>query len=120
MSLRIRVGRTTLTLRRRLGREVAPATQQPQRLPRAHLGRTRRQLKLPKLRQASYSPEFLEPPRTVEIALSPVIQEAYVQGISTSSADDLVKALGMSDVSKSHGSQLAASRRRSARRVTRP
>ena len=78
------------------------------------------ELKMPKLRQGSYSPEFLEPPRTAENALTAVIQEAYVQGISTSSVDDLVKALGMSDVSKSHGSRLAASRRRSARRVTRP
>ncbi len=58
-------------------------------------------LKIPKLRQGSYFPEFLEPRRTTEKALTAVIQEAYVQGISTRSVDDLVKALGMSGVSKS-------------------
>ena len=51
------------------------------------------ELKIPKLRQGSYFPEFLEPRRTAEKALTAVIQEAYVQGISTRSVDDLVKAL---------------------------
>jgi putative transposase len=54
------------------------------------------ELKIPKLRQGSYFPEFLEPRRTAEKALTAVIQESYVQGISTRSVDDLVKALGMS------------------------
>lgn len=58
-------------------------------------------LKIPKLRSGSYFPEFLEPRRTAEKALTAVIQEAYIQGISTRSVDDLVKALGMSEVSKS-------------------
>jgi putative transposase len=66
------------------------------------------ELKIPKLRQGSYFPEFLEPPRTAEKALTAVIQEAYVQGISTRSVDDLVKALGMSGVSKSQVSWLCA------------
>lgn len=57
-------------------------------------------LKIPKLRQGSYLPEFLEPRRTAEKALTAVIQEACVQGISTRSVDDLVKALGMSGVSR--------------------
>jgi putative transposase len=35
-----------------------------------------------------------------------VIQEAYIQGISTRSVDDLVKALGMSSISKSQVSRL--------------
>ena len=64
------------------------------------------ELKIPKLRQGSYFPEFLEPRRTAEMALTAVIQEAYVQGISTRSVDDLVKALGMSGVSKSQVSRL--------------
>jgi putative transposase len=64
------------------------------------------ELKIPKLRQGSYFPEFLEPRRTAEKALTAVIQEAYVQGISTRSVDDLVKALGMSGVSKSQVSRL--------------
>ena len=64
------------------------------------------ELKIPKLRQGSYFPEFLEPRRTAEKALTAVIQEAYVKGISTRSVDDLVKALGMSGVSKSQVSRL--------------
>ena len=64
------------------------------------------ELKIPKLRQGSYFPEFLEPRRTAEKALTAVIQEAYVQGVSTRSVDDLVKALGMSGVSKSQVSRL--------------
>ena len=64
------------------------------------------ELKIPKLRRGSYFPEFLEPRRTAEKALAAVIQEAYVQGISTRSVDDLVKALGMSGVSKSEVSRL--------------
>ena len=66
------------------------------------------ELKIPKLRQGSYFPEFLEPRRTAEKALTAVIQDAYVQGISTRSVDDLVKALGMSGVSKSQVSRCAA------------
>lgn len=63
-------------------------------------------LRIPKLRRGSYFPEFLEPRRTAERALAAVIQEAYVQGISTRSVDELVKALGMSGVSKSEVSRL--------------
>jgi len=66
------------------------------------------ELKIPKLRQGSYFPEFLQPRRTAEKALTAVIQEAYVQGISTRSVDELVKALGMSGVSKSQVSRLCA------------
>ncbi len=64
------------------------------------------ELKIPKLRQGSYFPDFLEPRRTAEKALTAVIQEAYVHGVSTRSVDDLVKALGMSGVSKSQVSRL--------------
>ncbi len=65
-------------------------------------------LKIPKLRQGSYFPPFLEPRRTAEKALAAVIQEAYVHGVSTRSVDELVKALGMSGVSKSQVSRLCA------------
>ena len=41
-----------------------------------------------------------------EKALTAVIQEAYVQGISTRSVDDLVQAMGMSGISKSQVSRL--------------
>src|SRR6267142_1523190 len=58
------------------------------------------------LRKGSYFPGFLEPRRMAEKALTAVIQEAYVQGISTRSVDDLVKAMGMSGISKSQVSRL--------------
>ena len=64
------------------------------------------ELKIPRLRSGSYFPPFLEPRRTAEKALAAVIQEAYVQGISTRSVDELVKALGMSGISKSQVSRL--------------
>jgi len=64
------------------------------------------ELRIPKLRRGSYFPGFLEPRRMAEKALTAVIQEAYVQGISTRSVDDLVKAMGMSGISKSQVSRL--------------
>ena len=63
---------------------------------------------IPKLRKGSYFPEFLEPRRAAEKALTAVIQEAYVQGLSTRSVDDLVKAMGMTGISKSQVSRLCA------------
>ena len=63
-------------------------------------------LPIPKLRKGSYLPFFLEPRPTAEKALVAVIQEAYIQGISTRSVDDLVKAMGMSGISKSQVSRL--------------
>jgi putative transposase len=64
------------------------------------------ELRIPKLRKGSYFPGFLEPRRMAEKALTAVIQEAYVQGISTRSVDDPVKAMGMSGISKSQVSRL--------------
>jgi transposase-like protein len=64
------------------------------------------ELRIPKLRKGSYFPGFLEPRRMAERALTAVIQEAYIQGISTRSVDDLVKALGMDGISKSQASRL--------------
>jgi len=66
------------------------------------------ELRIPKLRRGSYFPGFLEPRRMAEKALTAVIQEAYIHGVSTRSVDDLVKALGMSGVSKSQVSRLCA------------
>jgi putative transposase len=65
-------------------------------------------LKIPKLRRGSYFPGLLEPRRTAEKALAAVIQEAYIQGVSTRSVDELVKAMGMSGISKSQVSRLCA------------
>jgi len=64
------------------------------------------ELRIPKLRQGSYFPGFLEPRRMAEKALTAVIQEAYIQGVSTRSVDDLVKSMGMSGISKSQVSRL--------------
>ena len=63
-------------------------------------------LKIPKLRKGSYFPGFLEPRRTTEQALVAVIQEAWIQGVSTRKVDDLVQAMGMSGISKSQVSEL--------------
>jgi putative transposase len=66
------------------------------------------ELRIPKLRRGSYFPAFLEPRRTAEKALTAVIQEAYIQGISTRSVDDLVRAMGMEGISRSQVSRLCA------------
>jgi len=65
-------------------------------------------VRIPKLREGSYFPGFLEPRRTAEKALAAVIQEAYVPGVSTRSVDELVKAMGMTGISKSQVSRLCA------------
>jgi putative transposase len=81
------------------------------------------ELRIPKLRKGSYFPGFLEPRRMAEKALTALaivsrtvgvyadrsngsLQEAYVLGISTRSVDDLVKAMGMSGISRSQVSRL--------------
>ncbi len=64
------------------------------------------ELRIPKLRKGSYFPGFLEPRRMAEKALTAVIQEAYIQGVSTRSVDALVQAMGMSGISKSQVSRL--------------
>ncbi len=71
------------------------------------------ELRIPKLRTGSYFPGFLEPRRLAEKALTAVIQEAYVQGISTRSVDELVRAMSGSGMSKS---QSAGCAKRSTRR----
>ena len=63
-------------------------------------------LKIPRLRRGSYLPAFLEPRRVAEKALVAVIQEVYIQGVSTRAVDELVKAMGMSGISKSQVSRL--------------
>jgi putative transposase len=64
------------------------------------------ELRIPKLRKGSYFPSFLEPRRLAEKAIAAVVQEAYVQGVSTRSVDDLVRAMGMDGISKSQVSRL--------------
>jgi putative transposase len=64
------------------------------------------ELKVPRVRDSSYFPSLLEPRRRAERALSVVVQEAYVHGVSTPKVDDLLKALGMGGISKSRVSRL--------------
>ena len=64
------------------------------------------QLRIPKLRQGSYFPPFLEPRKTSEKALVALIQEAWIGGVSTRRVDDLVQAMGLSGISKSTVSKL--------------
>src|SRR6195952_447878 len=49
------------------------------------------QLRIPKLRQGSYFPPFLEARKTSEKALVAVVQEAWISGVSTRRVDDLVQ-----------------------------
>ena len=63
-------------------------------------------LHIPKLREGSYFPSLLEPRRRSERALLAVIQQAYVEGVSTRRVDDQVKALGCEGISKSQVSRI--------------
>jgi len=64
------------------------------------------QLRVPKLRQGSYFPPFLEARKTSERALVAVIQEAWIGGVSTRRVDELVQAMGLSGIGKSTVSKL--------------
>jgi len=64
------------------------------------------QLRIPKLRQGSYFPPFLEPRKTSEKALVAVVQEAWIGGVSTRRVDELVQAMGLTGISKSTVSRL--------------
>ncbi len=65
-------------------------------------------LAIPRLREDSYQPCFLEPRRRVEKALYAVVCEAYIQGVSTRSVDRLVEAMGGASISKSQVSRICA------------
>jgi transposase-like protein len=67
------------------------------------------ELRIPKLRKGSFFPSILEPRRRIDQALYAVVIEAYVNGVSTRSVDDLVAALGVeSGISKSEVSRICA------------
>jgi putative transposase len=67
------------------------------------------QLGIPKLRKGSFFPEILEPRRRIDQALYAVVMEAYVNGVSTRSVDDLVAAMGVdTGISKSEVSRICA------------
>ncbi len=65
-------------------------------------------LAIPRLRTGSYFPTFLEPRRRSEQALLAVIQQAYVEGVSTRRVEDLVRALGCDGISKSEVSRICS------------
>jgi transposase-like protein len=64
------------------------------------------ELRVPRVRDGGYFPSLLDPRRRAERALVAVVQEAYVQGVSTRRVDELVQALGMAGISKSQVSRL--------------
>ena len=66
------------------------------------------ELQIPKLRQGSYFPALLEPRRRAERALLAVVQQAYVEGVSTRRVDDLVRSLGCEGISKSQVSRICS------------
>ena len=63
-------------------------------------------LAIPRVRDGSYFPSLLQPRRRAERALLAVVQEAYLNGISTRRVDDLVRALGIDGISKSEVSRM--------------
>lgn len=63
-------------------------------------------LKIPKLREGTYYPGFLEPRRRSERAIVSVVVQAYVHGVSTRHVEDVVQALGMTGISKSEVSRM--------------
>src|SRR6188472_2862759 len=65
------------------------------------------ELQIPKIRQGSYFPSFLEPRKRSEQALLAVIQQAYVCGVSTRRVDQLVESLGLR-ISRSEVSRICA------------
>jgi transposase-like protein len=64
------------------------------------------ELEVPRVREGGFIPSLLEPRRRAERALVAVVQEAYVQGVSTRKVDALVQALGIEGISKSQVSRL--------------
>jgi putative transposase len=95
-------------MRRRERRAQRGAAQPAQWLPRPRLGDPAGtvELRIRKLRRGSCFSAFVEPRRVAKKALTAVVQEAYVQGISTRSVDDLVRAMGMEGIFKSQVSRL--------------
>jgi putative transposase len=76
------------------------------------------ELQIPKLRTGSYLPSFLEPRKRAEQALVAVVQEAYVNGVSTRKVDRLVEQMGLRGLSKDQVSRMCAWISRSRRSAT--
>ena len=78
------------------------------------------ELKIPKLRRGSYFPAFLEPRKTAERALVAVIQEAWIQGVSTRKVDELVQAMGYERHLQEPGIDAVQGHRHTGRRFPQP
>ena len=65
-------------------------------------------LQIPRLRSGTYFPSFLEPRSRSEKALVAVVQEAYVNGVSTRKVERLVTQLGLVGMSRSAVSRLCS------------
>jgi putative transposase len=64
------------------------------------------ELLIPRKREGSYFPSFLEPRRRSEQAIVAVVLEAYVNGVSTRKVDRLVEQLGIEGMTKDRVSAL--------------
>jgi transposase-like protein len=97
---------------------AAYATRSPERSNRRNGYRERRwdtragtiPLAIPKLREGSYFPEWLlDRRRRAEQALTTVVAESYVLGVSTRRVEQLVQSMGLTGISKSQVSEMAQS-----------
>ena len=61
---------------------------------------------VPKLRKGGYIPFFVSEKKRSEVALMNVIQEAYINGVSTRKIEKLVKSLGIDSISRSQVSEI--------------
>src|SRR5258706_15349050 len=68
------------------------------------------QLRVPRVRDGGYFPTLLEPRRRAERALVAVVQEAYIQGVSTRRGGELGQTLGLAGMGKSQVAPLCAAR----------
>jgi putative transposase len=64
------------------------------------------ELAIPRVRQGSYLPSILEPRRRAERALTAVVAQCYVEGVSTRRVDDIARAMGLEGISKSQVSRM--------------
>ena len=63
-------------------------------------------LMIPKVRNGGYIPFFITERKRSEAALIQVVQEAFVQGVSTRKMDKLAKSLGIEGISRSQVSEM--------------
>ena len=66
------------------------------------------ELAVPRVRSGSFLPSILEPRRRAERALTAVVAQCYVEGVSTRRVDDIARAMGIDGISKSQVSRLCA------------